>query len=122
MKVSTRFNLNAFDDGLRAENAFPLLDVLGPSVTMWAPIKGVKYPYTPAAYMENLPVSAEGEEYEFETQEWQIASPPPPPHGWTAEIVVQTLAPYSPLDWRFDRRTSAASPASEKRWEPEPAR
>jgi hypothetical protein len=93
LKVSTSFNVDASQHGVYGENAFPILDVLGPSVTMWAPIEDVKFPYTPTAYIDALPVSQEGQEYEFQAQEWRIDAPPPPPPGWTAELVVKTLSP-----------------------------
>jgi hypothetical protein len=93
LKVSTGFNLDASDDGYYEENAFPILDVLGPSVRMWAPIKGIKYPYTPAAYLDSIPVAPAGRKYDFQVQQWQMYSPPPPPQGWTAEVIVETVAP-----------------------------
>jgi hypothetical protein len=93
LKVSTGFNPDAPEADYFPENALPILDVLGPKVTMWAPIKGVKYPYTPATYMKTLPVTVEGEKYNFEVQQWQGVTPPKPPRGWTAEIVVKVLDP-----------------------------
>jgi hypothetical protein len=108
LKVSTGFNLDASEAEYFPENALPILDVLGPTVTMWAPIKGVKYPYTPTAYSKTVPVGAPGQKFTFESEEWRIGSPPAPPRGWTAEIVVQTLDPMfaSRLTIRPARRQS----------------
>lgn len=92
LDVRTSFNLGASGDGYYGANAFPILDVLGPTVTMWAPIGGVKYPYTPGEY-EGLIPEEPGQSFSVQAQEWKISAPPPPPRGWTSEIVIQTLAP-----------------------------
>jgi hypothetical protein len=92
LDVGTSFNLAASRGGYYGANAFPVLDVLGAAVTMWAPVGGVKYPYTSAEYSGLIPGSP-GQRYTVPVHEWPSSSPPRPPRGWATEIVIQTLPP-----------------------------
>jgi hypothetical protein len=92
LSVRTAFNPSADKDGYSGQNAYPILDVLGPRIRMWAPVRGVRFPMTTAEYEGLLPGEA-GEKYSLAARAWPRDSPPAAPYGWSPEVVIETRAP-----------------------------
>jgi hypothetical protein len=72
-------------------DAFPILDVLGPSITMWAPVENVKYPEVVSAWGSPMPATP-GLAFSAPADEWPLEVPTAP-RGWVREIVIRTDSP-----------------------------
>jgi hypothetical protein len=91
LSMSTSFNPTADPDGRDGADGYPILDVLGPEVVMWAPIDGVRYPATPSEWQGQLPAK-EAESFQLDVALWPTDAPKVP-RGLVPEIVIRTRAP-----------------------------